>query len=123
MSETRLTQEIRLGISDLSNVRIFRNNTGRLQNKSGEWVDYGLVVGSSDLIGWTSVTVTPDMVGQKLALFTAIEVKTATGRVRKEQTNFIDRVREAGGLAGIARTVEEARAIILNSNIRDLPRI
>ena len=122
MSEARLTQEIRLGISELSNVRIFRNNTGRLQNSSGEWVDYGLVQGSSDLIGWTTVTVTPDMVGRKLALFTAIEVKTKTGRVSESQTNFINRVREAGGLAGVARSVEDARKI-LNDSIRDLPTL
>ena len=111
-----------MGISDLSNVRIFRNNTGRLQNSSGEWVDYGLVQGSSDLIGWTTVTVTPDMVGRKLALFTAIEVKTKTGRVSESQTNFINRVREAGGLAGVARSVEDARKI-LNDSIRDFPTL
>ena len=122
MSETRLSQEIRLGIADQTNATMFRNNTGRLQNNRGEWVNYGLFTGSSDLIGWTTITVRPDMVGQQIAVFTAIEVKTPTGKVSREQANFIARVAESGGLAGIARSVEDAKAIILNSNFRESPR-
>ena len=37
--------------------------------------------GASDLIGFTTVEITPEMVGQKAAIFTAIEVKRETGRV------------------------------------------
>jgi len=105
-------QNIRLGVGELPNVRLFRNNTGKLQDATGRWVEFGLCVGSSDLIGWTTREITPDMVGQKVAVFTAIEVKTATGTVSNDQENFIRRVREAGGIAGIARTPDEARDII-----------
>jgi hypothetical protein len=72
----------------------------------------GLCKGSSDLIGWRSMVVTAEMVGRKLAIFTAVEVKALKGRPTDDQQNFIDRVREAGGFAGIARSPAEALAII-----------
>jgi len=68
-SETNLMRQIMLAVSKLKNVRIFRNNTGfDATNK----VRYGLVVGSSDLIGWQTVTITPDMVGKQVAVFVAL---------------------------------------------------
>ena len=74
----------------------------------------GLCKGSSDLIGWRTVEVTPDMVGQRLAVFAAIEVKSATGRPTPEQTAFLAAVRDAGGVACVARSVEDAqRALIV----------
>ena len=42
----------------------------------------------------------------------AIEVKAERGRVTPEQQRFIDVVREAGGVAGVARSVDDARAIL-----------
>ena len=107
-------QNIRLNVGELPNVRLFRNNTGKLKDLTGRWVEFGLCVGSSDLIGWTTREITPDMVGQTVAIFTAIEVKKATGTTSPEQQNFISRVREAGGIAGVARSPEEARDILLN---------
>jgi hypothetical protein len=66
--------------------------------------------GISDLIGWTSI---PDASGAHtyVAVFTAIECKFK-GKPTAEQAAFIDTVRRAGGRAGIARSVEEARLII-----------
>lgn len=93
-------------------VRLFRNNVGVLQDRNGQYVNYGLARGSSDLIGWRTVTITPSMVGQQLAVFAAIEVKSATGRVSDEQQNFIDAVNRAGGYAGVARSIEEAGSIV-----------
>ena len=69
--------------------------------------------GGSDLIGYRRVTVTPEMVGQDVAVFAAVEVKTARGRVRPEQQQFVDHIRGAGGIAGIARSVDEAKNILL----------
>ena len=74
-------------------------------------VRYGLQPGSSDLIGWRTVTITPDMVGQRIAVFTSIEVKTPTGRVKPEQQQWLDAVQAAGGIAGVARSVEDALRI------------
>lgn len=69
----------------------------------------GLCKGSSDLIGWRSVTVTPEMVGQKVAIFCAVEVKDGRGRPTKEQVHFINTLVGAGGLGCVAWSVEDAR--------------
>ena len=69
--------------------------------------------GGSDLIGYRKVTVTPEMVGQEIAQFAAVEVKTPKGRVRPEQQQFIEHIRSAGGIAGIARSVAEAQELLL----------
>lgn len=91
--------------------RLWRNNTGALRDASGRLVRYGLCPGSSDLIGLRQVVVTPDMIGQTLAVFAAIEVKDR-GRATPEQQAFIAMVQQAGGLAGVARSTDDARAIL-----------
>ena len=57
--------------------------------------------GVSDLLGWTE--------GGR---FVAIEVKASRGRVTDEQKAFIDLVRRSGGVAGVARSIDDARAIL-----------
>ena len=127
MKESNIQNLILLDVGTLTNVRLFRNNTGtgwqgktvqhtgtRLTLDSPRPLHAGLCNGSSDLVGWTEVEITPDMVGRKVAVFTAIECKTPTGKPTAEQTNFLNRVRTAGGFAGIARSPEDARKIILN---------
>jgi hypothetical protein len=52
------------------------------------------------------------MVGCRVAIFTAFEVKSAKGRVRPEQQAFIDNVKAAGGIAGVVRSVEEAKSLL-----------
>jgi hypothetical protein len=42
----------------------------------------------------------------------AIEVKTPSGKVTQEQQQFIDRVNKEGGIAGVARSIADARAIL-----------
>jgi hypothetical protein len=50
----------------------------------------------------------PDGVAQ----FVAVEVKSERGRVSAEQTRFIEAVNQAGGCAGIARSVDAAQALL-----------
>jgi hypothetical protein len=52
------------------------------------------------------------MVGQQVAVFTSIEVKTPTGRIRPEQQQWLETVQAAGGIAGVARSVEDALRIM-----------
>ena len=112
MTEMNRLRAIMLGLST-PGVRLFRNNVGALKDVEGRLIRYGVAnPGGSDLIGWRSITVTPDMVGRKLAVFLAIEVKGEHGKATDHQRNFIARVRADGGLAGVARTVEDALAII-----------
>ena len=76
----------------------------------------GLCEGSSDLIGWVSREITPDMVGKRIAQFLAVETKSPKGRASSEQKNFIAAVKKAGGAAGIARTEAEAWAVITGAD-------
>lgn len=80
--------------------------TGSVLHREGQTVTLGnasmlpvgLCVGSSDLIGIQADT----------GRFFAIEVKTKTGKASKEQLTFIEAVNKAGGVAGIARSPQEA---------------
>lgn len=107
MTEQQTQQRIRLALSR-GGCRLWRNNTGALRDANGQLIRFGLCAGSADLIGYTTVTVTPDMVGQRLAVFTAVEVKSPTGRPTPEQTAFLKHIQDAGGRAGIARSIEDA---------------
>jgi hypothetical protein len=114
VSEQRIQQEIRLAISH-GDIKVFRNNTGTLRDQNGRPVQFGLCKGSADLIGWRTITVTPDMVGRRLAVFTSIEVKTPTGRLRPEQQQWLNAVQAAGGIAGVARSVEDAQRLTMDN--------
>lgn len=70
-----------------------------------------LAAGASDLIGFMPTKITPEMIGKTIAIFVACEVKANTGAT-EEQQSFISFVLKNGGLAGIARSPEDARKII-----------
>jgi len=115
MKETPVTKRILLACSRGS-VRLWRNNCGQWKDKAGNWIRYGLSnPGGSDLIGFKTITVTPEMVGTELAVFVAIEVKrtsSADDATTDDQQKFIDNVKSKGGIAGVARTVKEAKAVL-----------
>lgn len=111
--------------------RLFRNNTGtgwvgesvkRWRDEAGnEYLTLknprplhaGLVKGGGDYIGWTATEITPEMVGQSVAVFTSIETKRSrSARRTPEQKHFCETVKEAGGRAGFATTPQEALTII-----------
>jgi hypothetical protein len=114
-AETTLQQQIRLTLGTNPEARIFRNQVGSLPDpRTGRLVTFGLARGSADLIGWRTVTITQAMVGSRIAVFTSIEVKTPTGRIRPEQQAWLEAVHQAGGIAGIARSVTDAKALLSN---------
>ena len=110
-SEQSIQQHIRIACST-GQTRLFRNNTGTLRDQHGRPVQFGLCKGSADLIGYRTITITPEMVGQQVAVFTSIEVKTPTGRIRPEQQQWLETIQSAGGIAGVARSVEDALRIV-----------
>lgn len=73
----------------------------------------GLGKGSPDLIGWLSV---PVKCG-KISIFVGIEVKRRKGVVADGQSEWIHRIRSAGGIAGVARSVEDAQRIITEGRL------
>jgi hypothetical protein len=114
--ETDLQQRIRLALGTHPDARLFRNQVGSLPDpRTGRLVTFGLARGSADLIGWRTVTVTPEMVGQRIAVFTSLEIKTPSGRLSPAQTHWLHAVRTAGGIAGVARSVADAVVIVQGS--------
>ena len=49
---------------------------------------------------------------QKMAQFVALEVKSATGRATKEQSQFLEHITAAGGCAGVVRSVGDADLVL-----------
>lgn len=120
MPERNVQRKIFKEIGGRQDCRLFRNNCGMAvylsDSKGGikkRRVKFGVCnPGGSDLIGWRSITITPDMIGDRLAVFLAIETKAPKKGPNKNQRNFINQVRKAGGLAGSARNIAEAIKII-----------
>jgi len=129
MKESNTMRLIMLTLGKIPGVRIFRNNTGKawigksavMTTRKQIWVNpgdviieqgrffhAGLCVGSSDLIGFKSVEVTQEMVGTKVAIFLAPEIKTKTGKISPEQANFQAMINQFGGIAFVATDEIEA---------------
>jgi hypothetical protein len=109
--EHEIQQRIRLACGR-GPVRLWRNNTGALVDQQGRFVRFGLCKGSSDLIGLRALEITPELVGQRIAQFIALEVKTAQGVLSPEQRAFLRLVQQLGGVAAICRSVEEAEQLL-----------
>lgn len=125
--ESEVQQHIQIEASKMGN-KLFRNNSGSFKDATGRVVWFGLgnvssqqnkYFKSSDLIGFTPITITSDMVGRKLAVFTAVEVKktkwkyTATER-EVAQKKFLDVVKMNGGLALFANSIDCYKKAIID---------
>lgn len=66
---------------------VWRNQVGLFKTLDGRTVNIG-IKGSSDLMAVKPTVITPEMVGQTLAVFVAVEVKTATGRQSEAQKKW-----------------------------------
>ena len=112
-SETKLQQEIRLALGTIPSLRLFRNQVGQLPDpRTGRYVQFGLAKGSSDLIGFKTVKITPEMINQEVAVFVSIEIKTERGKLTDIQKNWLQKVQSSGGIVGVARTVKDALNIL-----------
>ena len=122
-----------------NNCRVFRNNSGVAYDQSNRPVFFGLgndgkkdkeSIRTPDHVGWHVVTVTLDMVGKKLAVFTAVDAKKA-GFTRKTtypvgtreygQKKFFDLVIESGGVAGFASCEQDVNDLITDFYMRFKP--
>lgn len=115
-SESRVMSLVRLRAAELGR-RLWRNNVGVLTDKTGRPVRYGLAneskeinkrIKSADLIGWETIVITPDMVGQRVARFLSVETKAEGWRYNpndeheQAQMRWANMVNEAGGRAVFA---------------------
>jgi len=124
-SESEIQQLIQLEAPKFSSI-LWRNNSGALKDETGRLVRYGLgnnsekinkEIKSSDLIGITHVTITHDMVGQVIGIFTAIECKAEKWKFKGDerelaQSNFINFIKTKGGIANFCNSVESFHKII-----------
>ena len=139
MSEQAILKKFWAAASKVPGVRLFRNNVGQawtgkritlsppfsltMGGKSRTFdrravlildpvpVNFGLQKGSGDLIGWRSVEITADMVGQTIAQIVSIEVKTPDGKATEEQLHWLKVVDDVGGFAKIIRSEEDAECL------------
>jgi len=78
----------------------WKNVRGNFFTHDGRRVAAGLSAkGSSDLIGFVLVEVTPEMVGQRIPVFGSWEAKAKTS-AKPEQVVFCDGVARLGGFSG-----------------------
>jgi hypothetical protein len=124
-SERHVRNRLLVAVSGLG-ARLFRNYVGRSWVGDGyKWlgkdmlihnarvVQSGLTVGSGDMLGWTPVVITPEMVGQTVAVFTSLEQKrNPQDKLDKPQQNWLDAVRAAGGIAAVVYGTGDAVAAI-----------
>lgn len=111
--------EGRAWISNLGPKGVQKLTDGSVLIKAARSVSLGFsytngdpVKGACDLPGWTVMTITPEMVGKKVAVFTSMEIKATTGgRVTPEQINWQQQVSNAGGIAGIVNSEEAVEQV------------
>lgn len=100
MEEIALMKEIKRACSRYA--IMFRINVGTGKTYDGRYFSTGVPRGFSDLFGVRR--------SDGKAIF--IEVKTAKGRLSKNQTEFLDAVKSTGAICGVCRSVEEAITLI-----------
>lgn len=120
MTETSLVRRLLLH-AGLFGARAFRNQVGRYRlarpecvrcQREGRVLASGLCVGSSDVIGWTTVAITPAMVGREIAVFTALECKVGRNTTTTEQGAFLAAVKAQGGIAAVVWQLADADAAV-----------
>lgn len=127
--ETKAREQVLLRANQWG-CRLFHNNSGVAYTENGRPVFFGLGnvgkkkqedIRTPDDVGWTQVTITPDMVGKTVAVFTAIDSKKFGFEPKQEyskntreygQNKFFNQVKAAGGIAGFASCPQQVDDII-----------
>lgn len=95
--------------------RLFRANAGmgwigKIIEQTDDYIKirnprpfHGMPKGFSDLFGIKSILITEDMVGTRVAVFKAIEVKTGKIPTTEKQKKFGEMVKKLGGIFEVIR--------------------
>ena len=125
-SEAVVQTEVMLELSKRG-ARGWKNTSGVFRTEDGRTIRAGLgnistrvnkVMKSSDIIAACPVTITPDMVGKTVAVFSAIECKKENHVINlnnphmKAQENFLTLVRGLGGFGGFLSDVNQLDDIL-----------
>ena len=91
-----------------NNPFLFRNNRGFVKTKNGI-IRFGIPeprgkekatdMKGGDYIGWREIEITPEMVGQKIAVFTNVEVKTLKDKIKPGQISWHNFIKCHGGIS------------------------
>ena len=115
VTERDVSSEITSVAKQHLNGCLWRNNRGQLILPNGGRLTYGVGPnGASDYIGFKHIIITQEMVGQRMAQFVALEAKRPGAKLKNDQQDFLWLIDEAGGLAGVARSGEDAIQILLH---------
>ena len=111
--EGKILADVIAFASKVPGLRLSRNSSGRM-NAHGRNYSYGCFSpGGPDLLGWYRRETEYDRQwGIKRAIFTALEVKVPGKDATPEQAAFLKEVVDAGGIAGVVHSVEEAAALL-----------
>lgn len=99
--EQAIQDSIRVALAEHGYI-VFRTNVGKVKTADGRWFDSGLPTGFPDLVGYKP---------ENGRIF-FIEVKTAIGHRRKDQVYFANGLRNKNVIYGVARSADEAVAIV-----------
>ena len=99
--EQATQDSIRVALAQAGYV-VFRTNVGKVKTADGRWFDSGLPTGFPDLMGYKPEN----------GRIYFIEVKTKTGRRRKDQVVFANGLRDKNVIYGVCRSAEEAVKIV-----------
>lgn len=101
-----------------------RNNSGAFSAKQPPspgtrwgWCNHSKALNdvfkTPDLLGWTSIVITPEMIGKRVAVFTMAEIKDPNWKLQpsdkraQAQLNCINKGIEAGAIAGFVTHVSQ----------------
>ena len=104
-------------ISLPENVKLYNNFTGTVYASSDTYKTAGGLLlknprvikaglfqaGGEDLVGYTITEITPEMVGEKIPIFTTCEIKTPNDGIRPKQRNWLNIHRNDGCLTTVVR--------------------
>lgn len=99
--EAAIQDSIRVALAQAGFV-VFRTNVGKVKTADGRFFDTGLPTGFPDLLGFKP---------ENGRIF-FIEVKTPQGKRRADQVRFANGLRNKQAIYGVARSAEEAVAIV-----------
>jgi len=102
-AEAAIQDSIRVKLAQAGYI-VFRTNVGKVKTADGRWFDTGLPTGFPDLMGYKPSN----------GRIFFIEVKTKTGRRRRDQVNFANGLKNKNVIYGVARSADEAVTIVKN---------
>lgn len=99
--EQATQDSIRVALAENGYV-VFRTNVGKVKTADGRFFESGLPSGFPDLMGYKPEN----------GRIYFIEVKTKTGKRRKDQIRFANGLRDKHVIYGVARSADEAVTIV-----------